>query len=101
MRAAAFQCDTVAIIRNMKREDNAIQLRGMRGATMNSKQGDSGRIARRVISLGSARLRLLFMPVMIAWALLGVALLGVDSALFSKRRRNRGTKTVVAYSISW
>ena len=44
---------------------------------MNSKQGNSGRIARRVISLGSARLRLLFVPVMIAWALLGVALLGV------------------------
>ena len=44
---------------------------------MSSKQGDSGRIARRVISLGSARLRLLFVPVMIAWALLGVALLGV------------------------
>jgi pilus assembly protein CpaC len=44
---------------------------------MNSKQGNSGRIARRLISLGSARLRLLFVPVMIAWALLGVALLGI------------------------
>ena len=40
-----------------------------------SKQGDSRRIARRVISLGPARLRnLLFVPVMIAWALLGVGL---------------------------
>ena len=68
---------------------------------MNSKQGNSGRIARRVISLGSARLRLLFVPVMIAWALLGVAL-RARTALFSKRRRNRGTKTVmVAYSIWW
>jgi pilus assembly protein CpaC len=38
-----------------------------------SKQGDNRRIARRVISLGPARLRnLLFMPLMIAWALLGV-----------------------------
>ena len=40
-----------------------------------SKQGDSRRIARRVISLGPARLRnLLFVPLMIAWALLGVGL---------------------------
>src|SRR5215831_18317283 len=39
---------------------------------MMSKQGDSRRIARRVISLGPARLRnLLFVPLMIAWALLG------------------------------
>ena len=69
---------------------------------MNSKQGNSGRIARRLISLGSARLRLLFVPVMIAWALLGVRCWASDSALFSKRRRNRGTKTVVvAYSIWW
>jgi pilus assembly protein CpaC len=44
---------------------------------MSGKQGNSGRIARRVISLGSARLRLLFVPVITAWALLGVALLGV------------------------
>ena len=63
-----------------------------------SSTGDTRRIARRVISFASARLRLLFVPVLIAWALLGVGL-----ALFSKRRRNRGTKTVVvvAYSISW
>lgn len=40
-----------------------------------SKQGDSRRIARRVICLGPARLRnLLFVPLMIAWALLGVGL---------------------------
>src|SRR5262245_6173924 len=40
---------------------------------MMSKQGDNRRIARRVISLGPARLRnLLFLPVIIAWALLGV-----------------------------
>ena len=65
---------------------------------MSSKPGNSGPIARRVISLGSARLRLLFVPVLIAWALLWRRTL----ALFSKRRRNRGTKTVVvAYSISW
>src|SRR5262245_61635660 len=38
-----------------------------------SEQGDNRRIARRVISLGSARLRnLLFVPLMIAWALLGI-----------------------------
>ena len=40
---------------------------------MNSKQRDSGGIARRVFCLGSARLRsLLLMPVIIAWALLAV-----------------------------
>ena len=40
-----------------------------------SKQGDSRRIARRVICLGPTRLRnLLFVPVIIAWALLGVGL---------------------------
>src|SRR5262245_59669783 len=40
---------------------------------MMSKKGDNRRIARRVISLGPARLRnLLFVPLMIAWALLGV-----------------------------
>ena len=44
---------------------------------MSSKPGNTGRIARRVISLGSARLRLLFVPVMITSALLGVALLAV------------------------
>src|SRR5262245_18342275 len=40
---------------------------------MMSKQGDNRRIVRRVISLGPARLRnLLFVPLMIAWALFGV-----------------------------
>src|SRR5262245_45059760 len=40
---------------------------------MMSEQGDNRRIARRVISLGPARLRnLLFVPLIIAWALLGV-----------------------------
>ena len=40
---------------------------------MMSKQGDNRRIARRVISLGPARLRnLFFVPLMIAWAQLGV-----------------------------
>ena len=40
---------------------------------MMSKQGDNRRIARRVISLGPARLRnLLFLPLLVAWALLGV-----------------------------
>ena len=40
---------------------------------MMSKQGDNRRIARRVISLGPARLRnLLFLPLFVAWALLGV-----------------------------
>ena len=69
---------------------------------MNSKQRDSGGIARRLFCLGSARLRsLLLMPVMIAWALLGVALLGVVLALFSMRRRNRETKKTVPYGISW
>src|SRR5262245_49790601 len=39
---------------------------------MMSKQGDNRRIARRVISLGPARLRnLLFLPLIVAWALLG------------------------------
>jgi pilus assembly protein CpaC len=38
-----------------------------------NKQGDNRRIARRVISLGPTRLRnLLFVPAIIAWALLGV-----------------------------
>ena len=41
---------------------------------MKSKQGDSRRIARRVLSLGPVRLRnLLFVPLIIASALLGVA----------------------------
>jgi Flp pilus assembly secretin CpaC len=40
---------------------------------MSSIQGDTRRIARRVISLGPARLRnLLFVPLIIACALLGV-----------------------------
>src|SRR5262245_11700503 len=40
---------------------------------MMSKQGDDRWIAQRVISLGPARLRnLLFVPLIIAWALLGV-----------------------------
>ena len=39
---------------------------------MSSKPGNTGLIARRVISFTSARLRLLFVPVLIAWALLGV-----------------------------
>src|SRR5215469_16203204 len=43
------------------------------GGTMMSKQGDSRRIARRVLSLGPVRLQhLLFVPVIIASALLGV-----------------------------
>ena len=51
-----------------------------------SKQGDSRRIARRVISLGSARLRnLLFVPVMIAWALLGVGLAPLPHAQAQSR----------------
>ena len=65
---------------------------------MNSKQGNSGRIARRVISLGSARLRLLFVPVMIAWALLGVGLLGALSACagaIAGRRQWRGVRHIV------
>src|SRR5258708_3668475 len=36
-----------------------------------------GTTMNRVINLGSARLRLLFVPVLITWALLGVALLGI------------------------
>src|SRR6516164_1264345 len=40
---------------------------------MMSKQGDNRRVAWRVISLGPARLRnLLFLPLRVAWALLGV-----------------------------
>src|SRR5262249_16233414 len=43
------------------------------GGTMMSKQGDNRRIARRVISLGPAWLRnLLFLPLLVAWALFGV-----------------------------
>ena len=57
---------------------------------MNSKQGNSGRIARRVISLGSARLRLLFVPVMIAWALLGVGLGAVQQAQAQSRDEDSG-----------
>ena len=56
---------------------------------MSSKQGNSGRIARRVISLGSARLRLLFVPVMIAWALLGVGLGAVQQAQAQSRDEDR------------
>ena len=69
---------------------------------MNSKQGDSGRIARRVISLGSARLRLLFVPVMIACALLGVALLGIGlGAVQQAQAQSRDEDRMVAYSIWW
>src|SRR4051812_36902878 len=39
---------------------------------MSSEPGNGGLIARRAISLGLAWLRLLFVPVLIAWALLGV-----------------------------
>ena len=57
---------------------------------MSSKQGNSGRIARRVISLGSARLRLLFVPVLIAWALLGVGLGAVQQAQAQSRDEDSG-----------
>ena len=57
---------------------------------MSSKPGNSGRIARRVISLGSARLRLLFVPVMIAWALLGVGLGAVQQAQAQSRDEDSG-----------
>ena len=61
-----------------------------------SKQGDNRRIARRVISLGPTRLRnLLFVPVIIAWSLLGVG-----PGLCSMRRRNHGTRKTVPYGIS-
>ena len=57
---------------------------------MSSKPGNSGRIARRVISLGSARLRLLFVPVLIAWALLGVGLGAVQQAQAQSRDEDSG-----------
>src|SRR4249919_1867465 len=44
---------------------------------MRSQPRNSGLTARQLLSLGSARLRLLFVPVMIACALLGVVLLGI------------------------
>ena len=65
---------------------------------MSSKPGNGGPIARRLISLGSARLRLLFVPVLIAWALLGVGLGAVQQAQAQSRDEDR---VVVAYSISW
>ena len=52
---------------------------------MSSKRGNTGLIARRVISFASARLRLLFMPVLIAWALLGVGLGAVQQAQAQSR----------------
>ena len=57
---------------------------------MSSKQGNSRRIARRLISLGSARLRLLFVPVLIAWALLGVGLGAVQQAQAQSRDEDSG-----------
>ena len=57
---------------------------------MSSKPGNSGRIARRVISLVSARLRLLFVPVLIAWALLGVGLGAVQQAQAQSRDEDSG-----------
>ena len=57
---------------------------------MSSKPGNSGLIARRVISLGSARLRLLFVPVLIAWALLGVGLGAVQQAQAQSRDEDSG-----------
>ena len=57
---------------------------------MSSKPGNSGLIARRVISLASARLRLLFVPVLIAWALLGVGLGAVQQAQAQSRDEDSG-----------
>ena len=62
----------------------------MKGGTMSSKPGNSGLIARRVISLASARLRLLFVPVLIAWALLGVGLGAVQQAQAQSRDEDSG-----------
>jgi pilus assembly protein CpaC len=52
---------------------------------MSGKPGNSGLIARRLISLVSARLRLLVVPVLIAWALLGVGLGAVQQAQAQSR----------------
>ena len=79
---------------------NTVQLTRMRtgGTTMSSIQGDTRRIARRVISLGPARLRnLLCVPLIIACALLGVGL----GALQQAQAQSRDEDVVVAYSISW
>jgi pilus assembly protein CpaC len=67
---------TVSIVRNMKREEYTVRRsksteNGRGGTVMSSKQGDNRRIARR--SVVGVRLRhLLFVPVIIAWALLGI-----------------------------
>ena len=57
---------------------------------MSSKPGNSGLIARRVISFASARLRLLFVPMLIAWALLGVGLGAVQQAQAQSRDEDSG-----------
>ena len=57
---------------------------------MSGKPGNSGRIARRVISLVWPRLRLLFVPVLIAWALLGVGLGAVQLAQAQSRDEDSG-----------
>jgi len=58
---------------------------------MSSIQGDTRRIARRVISLGPARLRnRLCVPLIIAWALLGVGLGAVQQAQAQSRDEDSG-----------
>jgi pilus assembly protein CpaC len=55
---------------------------------MRSKPGNSGLTARRLLSLVSARLRLLFVPILIAWALLGVGLGAVQQAQAQAQSRD-------------
>ena len=57
---------------------------------MSSKPGNTGLIARRVISFTSARLRFLFVPILIAWALLGVGLGAVQQAQAQSRDEDSG-----------
>src|SRR6478609_7546693 len=57
---------------------------------MSNKPGNTGLIARRVISFTSARLRFLFVPILIAWALLGVGLGAVQQAQAQSRDEDSG-----------
>src|SRR4051794_3181523 len=57
---------------------------------MRSKPGNSGLTAWRLLCLVSARLRLLFVPILIAWALLGVGLGAVQQAQAQSRDEDNG-----------